>query len=265
MLSVNLVIYLKVKASRKFAVVACFAPRILVVGASLTRLVYLYPITPHTNPAFNLWIPVICTQVQVSLSLATACIPYMRPFFYKTESDGLKGGESRRKMIITDEECGHYASGGYLRGHKRGQNQSEDSATSTWGYVRTADVSPRIPSPPPLSPLTPPRLVTPPNSCETSSGVSRSPSERGLRLNIPPPESQVKREKMGFPQTESSYALSPECLSPPFFLPDSATFSAIPLTPREPIPPPRSHTPPDIAIDAYDEDPEPIIRSPLQR
>ncbi|KAJ4299040.1 hypothetical protein N0V90_004284 [Kalmusia sp. IMI 367209] len=64
MLSVNLVAYLKVPNSKKVAVVACFAPRILVIGAALARLIYLYPISPHNKPEFNLWIPLICTQVQ---------------------------------------------------------------------------------------------------------------------------------------------------------------------------------------------------------
>ncbi|KAF2200589.1 hypothetical protein GQ43DRAFT_373454, partial [Delitschia confertaspora ATCC 74209] len=78
MLAVNLVAYLKVKLSRKICLVACFAPRIFVIGAALARLIYLYPITPHTHPEYSLWVPVICTQVQVCLSISTVCIPYMK-------------------------------------------------------------------------------------------------------------------------------------------------------------------------------------------
>ncbi|KAF2635596.1 hypothetical protein P280DRAFT_191612 [Massarina eburnea CBS 473.64] len=263
MLSVNLVFYLNVKTSKKIAVVACFTPRIFVIGASLTRLVYLYPITPHTSPAFNLWLPVICTQVQVSLSIVTACIPYMRPFFDGTESEGRKGDGSRRNMITADEENGRFSSRDYLRGHKRGNGLSEDStASNSWKYVRTPDVSPRLPSPPPLSPLTPPRLMTPPNCNTTPTNNSRSPSERGLRLKIPNPDIYVQRASIVSPQTASSNALSPECLSPQPLLSGSPSYSPVPLTPQEPTPPPRSHTPPS---NTYDSDSEPPVRSPTQR
>ncbi|KAF2741880.1 hypothetical protein M011DRAFT_413696, partial [Sporormia fimetaria CBS 119925] len=96
MLSVNLVAYLHVKLSEKVVVVACFAPRILVIGAALARLIYLYPITPHSNPQYNLWVPTICAQVQVCLSISTACIPYVKPFFGKVGSGSWRTSELRR-------------------------------------------------------------------------------------------------------------------------------------------------------------------------
>ncbi|KAF1976959.1 hypothetical protein BU23DRAFT_364864, partial [Bimuria novae-zelandiae CBS 107.79] len=97
MLSVNLVAYLKVRLSRKLAVVACFAPRILVIGAAVVRLLSLYPISPHDNPAFKLWIPIICTQAQASVSIFTACIPYVRPFFETAESSIRRMSQARNK------------------------------------------------------------------------------------------------------------------------------------------------------------------------
>ncbi|KAF9697772.1 hypothetical protein EKO04_004375 [Ascochyta lentis] len=62
MLSVDLVAHLRVRMSRKFAVVACFVPRLLVVATALVRAVYLYQVTPHGNPEYELWISTICTQ-----------------------------------------------------------------------------------------------------------------------------------------------------------------------------------------------------------
>ncbi|CAI6331694.1 unnamed protein product [Periconia digitata] len=265
MLSVNLVYYLKVKSSRKVAVVACFAPRILVIGASLTRLVYLYPITPHTNPSFNLWLPVICTQVQVSLSIVTACIPYMRPFFYSSDAQVPGDVGSRRHMMAADASYTHFSSNDYARGHKRGQGLSHDSTPNSWECGRTPDVSPRIPSPAPLSPLLPPRVTTP---ASTVASNSRSPSERGLRLQIPTTNNAtLHRTTFISPQTASSHALSPDCMSPVQpFLPNTTHFTSIPLTPRTPTPPLPCHTPPNGAAFSGDEsNPEPPVRNSLKR
>ncbi|KAF2732505.1 hypothetical protein EJ04DRAFT_412911, partial [Polyplosphaeria fusca] len=147
MLSVNLVAYLKIKFSRKFAVVACFAPRLLVIGAALARLVYLFPITPHDNPAFNLWTPVICTQVQVCLAISTACIPYMKPFFEGVEA-GVWRADNLRRMRV----------GGHGSGYRKAKGRETLSAatvasTTILNFGRTPDESPRIPSPAPLSPM----------------------------------------------------------------------------------------------------------------
>ncbi|KAF2117181.1 hypothetical protein BDV96DRAFT_19997 [Lophiotrema nucula] len=230
MLSVNLVAYLKVRFSRKVMVVACFAPRILVIGAALARLIFLYPITPHDNPEFHLWIPIICALVQVCLSISTACVLYVKPFIESVEA-GVWRADVRRKGTTT------MRSHGYQRARGK-EMYSVDSTTAgtSLKFGRTPDVSPRIPSPVPLSPMTPPRLSTPPN---TRSGTSRSPSERGLRLHIPPPEERKPAYVTSpTPQTASSHALSPACLSPQPLL-SPPPFS----TTRRPTPPPRAHNP----------------------
>lgn len=262
MLSVNLVAYLKVRLSRKIAVIACFAPRVLVIGASLARLIYLYPITPHDNPAFNLWIPVICAQVQACLSISTACIPYMKPFFENSET-GVWRAESVRKRATMDDSYGCSSLTGCLKGNKRKAlgNSMDSTAATSLKHTRTSDVSPRIPSPPPLSPLTTPRFITPPNS---SASSSRSPSERGLRLHIPAaPEIHVRRPSAVMtPQTASSHALSPECLSPqPLLSPPSHNVSPKHRR-REPSPPPASRSPRGQVSSSHYGSPEPSIPSP---
>jgi hypothetical protein len=249
MLSINLVAYLKIRLSSKIAVVGCFAPRILVIGASLARLVYLYPITPHDSPAFELWIPTVCTQAQVCLAIVTACIPFMRPLFLGKESSAWKPERSTRKRAALGVESSYgCCSYSYLKGHKRGQNSSVDSSaftvSKTW---KTPDVSPRIPTPRRLSPLTPPRLRTPSTS---SADYTRRPSDSGLRLHIPPPEIHVRRATqvdITSPQTASSNALSPECLSPQPLLSPPQAYSPTSPRSREPSPPPPSHNSDSIA------------------
>ncbi|KAF2472389.1 uncharacterized protein BDR25DRAFT_220358, partial [Lindgomyces ingoldianus] len=161
MLSVNLVAYLQVNLSRKITVVACFAPRVLVIVAALARLIYLYPINPHMKPAFNLWIPVICTQIQVCLSISTACIPYMKPFFEGVEAGVWRADDLRRKGMMVDELYAYRSAGGSLgtkgHGHSKGKEiYSMDSTirATSYKYGRSTDVSPQIPTPVPLSPLT---------------------------------------------------------------------------------------------------------------
>ncbi|KAF9729668.1 hypothetical protein PMIN04_011227 [Paraphaeosphaeria minitans] len=209
MLSINLVAYLKVRLSSKIAVVACFAPRILVIGVALARLVYLYPISPHNNPAFHLWVPLIITQVQACLSIVTACIPYVRAFFETSDSSLRRRSTARSKHVTVDEET--YGCCGYPQGYKKAQDHSTDStAFAKSAYGRASDASPRIPSPTPVSPLIT-RFDTPPN---TSASGSRTPSERRLRLLIPAQNGTGYRNHLTSPQTASSNALSPADPSP---------------------------------------------------
>jgi hypothetical protein len=245
MLSVNLVAYSKISLSKKFAVVGCFAPRVLVIGASLARLVYLYPITPHDNPAFALWIPTTCTQVQVCLAVVTACLPYMRPLLVAKDSNRWRGAGAKRKNGGLSEVSSYgCCSFSRIKAHKRGHGSSADSSAFTVSKTgRALDISPRIPTPRALSPLTPPRLRTPLSS---SAGSIRRPSSSGLRLEIPPPEIHVRRaSQVGIisPQTASSHALSPECLSAQALLSPPQAYPPTFLGNGTPSPPPPSHNP----------------------
>jgi hypothetical protein len=56
-----------------------------VVAAAASRLAYLAPVSPHDNPAFKVWISVVCTELQICLSISTACIPCIKPFFEGVE------------------------------------------------------------------------------------------------------------------------------------------------------------------------------------
>ncbi|KAF2815718.1 uncharacterized protein BDZ99DRAFT_121327 [Mytilinidion resinicola] len=96
-LSIMLVWDLRIPISRKAVVVGCFAPRVLVIAAAACRLAYLATISPHKNPAFNVWVSVICTEVQICLSISTACIPCIKPFFEGVESGVWQSDHLRRR------------------------------------------------------------------------------------------------------------------------------------------------------------------------
>jgi hypothetical protein len=235
MLSINHVAYLNTTLSRKAVVVVCFAPRLLVVSASLARLIFLYPITPHSNPAFNLWVPVICTQLHVCLSISTACIPYMRTFLDRDEASAWISGNRRMHGMTTNNTYAFGPGYRHLRGHKRGKEAySMDSTVAmSLTHDQIPDVSPRIPTPAPLSPLIPPGFATP----ASSKASSRSPSRRGLTLHIPPVQAAIPPSAdITSPQTASSYALSPECLSP--MSPEPLLSPPQPSATRKPSPPP---------------------------
>ena len=72
----------------------------------------------------NLWVVVLCTQVEQNLSLITACVPYHKPFFKSVESGMLRNDDLRRRdKYATIQE---YAMSMFRPGGKdRGQDGSE--------------------------------------------------------------------------------------------------------------------------------------------
>lgn len=147
--------------SRKIAVVACFAPRLLVASAAVVRAIYLYQVSPHDNPEFDLWITTICTQVQVSTSICTACIPYMVPFF-KSLQGNIWRSYSTRSWSIKPRVRGEPGQPPN-RLRKREATIRFESPKSVNSLIREPErvsiVSPRIPSPTPISPFMPPPMA----------------------------------------------------------------------------------------------------------
>jgi hypothetical protein len=162
MLSVDLVAHLRVRTSRKVAVVACFAPRLLVIAAALVRAVYLYQVTPHGNPEYDLWISTICTQVHVCASICTACIPYMVPFFKGLQGNIWRSYSRSSWAARSRFSQPHGQSSNRLR--KREANIRFESPRSFTSLIkepeRVSIISPRIPSPGPISPFLPPPIST---------------------------------------------------------------------------------------------------------
>ena len=246
MLSVNLVAYLRIQFCRKIAVVACFAPRILVVAASLARLIWLYPITPHSAPEFRLWLPAILTQVHVCLSICTACIPYMVPFFKSLDGSLRRTQSDKSPEFRMHERPNRSKSSLWFR------RQSKSKATNPWDsttltalqYQRVPQTSPHIPTPRAMSPLTPPYFISRP-----STANSRSPSARGLTISIPDRNSpHPQLADVASPQTASSFTLSPSCTTPVPLLPVQSSVRSG----KAPTPPPKTHSPnPQIDSSGY--------------
>ncbi|OAK94688.1 hypothetical protein IQ06DRAFT_381844 [Phaeosphaeriaceae sp. SRC1lsM3a] len=97
LVSVMLVWQLHIAVSRKAVVVGCFAPRVLVIVAAICRLTYLVPINSHNSPAFHAWIAVVCTELQICLSISSACIPCIKPFFEGLEAGVWQADQLRRQ------------------------------------------------------------------------------------------------------------------------------------------------------------------------
>ncbi|KAI5923505.1 hypothetical protein F4810DRAFT_669134 [Camillea tinctor] len=109
--SIMLVWNVQIPLSRKFVVVGCFAPRTLVIIASVCRLVYLVPISPQDDPSFRIWISVVCTEVQVCMSISSACIPAVKPLFEVIEAGVWQAEHFRRRGLSLDD----LHSRGYLK------------------------------------------------------------------------------------------------------------------------------------------------------
>jgi hypothetical protein len=234
MLSFNLVVYLHLGKSRKIAVVACFAPRALVAASSLIRLIWLYPITPHDEPEYRLWLPAILSQVHVCLSICTACIPFMVPFFRSRDGSRRRTFLFKGADVRPDERALRTPSSLWFRRQRKSQtiNSWDSSAVASLQYERVPQASPHIPTPRPISPLTPPHYSSRPGTAGAESlnsqALSISIPERGL--------ASTSRTEIVSPQTASSSALSPTC-TPLLRMHPSLSSRNVPT------PPPKSHSP----------------------
>jgi hypothetical protein len=181
-LSIDLVAHLKVRLSRKIAVVACFIPRLLVIFSAIARAFYFYQISPHANPVYDLWISTVCTQVHVCVSICTACIPYMVPFFKSLQGNIWRSYSTKSwNMVARSSKLPRHASN---RLQKRDAMsyvlpQVPDQATD-----RVSRVPPYIPSPEPLSPFMPPPNVTYLHPNKVASSISIAPNRSSYEASI---------------------------------------------------------------------------------
>ncbi|KAI0536259.1 hypothetical protein GGR58DRAFT_475761 [Xylaria digitata] len=109
--SIVIVWNVNVSFSRKLIVVGCFAPRLLVAAAATSRLVFLVPISPNGSWAWRSWIPVVTTEVQICLSIATACVPSVKPLFAAVEAGVWHADDLRRRGLSLED----LHSRGYLK------------------------------------------------------------------------------------------------------------------------------------------------------
>ncbi|KAF2790302.1 hypothetical protein K505DRAFT_364839 [Melanomma pulvis-pyrius CBS 109.77] len=103
LVSFMLVWNLHIPLARKAVVVGCFAPRVLVIAAAACRVAYLAPTSAHNNPTFALWKSAVCAEVQICLSISTACMPCIKPFFAGIEAGVWQADQLRRQGLSLDD------------------------------------------------------------------------------------------------------------------------------------------------------------------
>ena len=90
--------------------------------AAVAQLFFLNRTADSQNPTLDFWSAAVCTQVVQSVSLITACIPYLKPFFESLESGMIRSDLRRRGMKFS------YGSGS---GKSAGSTTLGDSLTSS--------------------------------------------------------------------------------------------------------------------------------------
>ena len=182
-LSIDLVAHLKVRLSRKFAVVACFAPRLLVIFAAVVRAFYFYQVTPHADPVYDIWISTVCTQVHVCISICTACIPYMVPFFKSLQGNIWRSYSTKSWNMV--------ARSTKLTGRPSNRLQKREAKlryhfpqNPNHGADRVSKIPPHIPSPEPLSPFMPPPNITYLHPNKVASSISDAPRRHSYEASI---------------------------------------------------------------------------------
>ncbi|KAK6827411.1 hypothetical protein PG987_010752 [Apiospora arundinis] len=105
-----LVIYkVQISRSKKIVVLSLFLTRLLVVAAAIAQLVMFFRAYPSPDLTQSLKIPIILNQTTLSVSVVTACVPYLKPFM-----ENLDAGFVVRVPSLARSEDGfnNYSRGG---------------------------------------------------------------------------------------------------------------------------------------------------------
>ncbi|OAQ97749.1 hypothetical protein LLEC1_00413 [Akanthomyces lecanii] len=93
----ELVWNIQARKSMKSLVIFIFGSRLIIIPAAVCHIVYILKasqVYKSTNDTFEFWPPVIIRQVVQCLSIATACIPYLKPFLDNLESGQMRAGDA---------------------------------------------------------------------------------------------------------------------------------------------------------------------------
>lgn len=77
---------LHISALKKTTVLLVFLTRLFVIGAAAAQLAVLWSAYMKPDITESLWLPTVCNQIVVFLSVLTACLPYLRPLMESLES-----------------------------------------------------------------------------------------------------------------------------------------------------------------------------------
>ena len=84
-----------------------------------------------SDPSFDLWPFILCTQAVQAASLTAACIPHLRPFLESLESGMIRSDDLRRRGI--DRSYGYGDSS--AKGSTVANNRSKGKATAVSSFV----------------------------------------------------------------------------------------------------------------------------------
>ncbi|KAL8685423.1 MAG: hypothetical protein Q9218_007773 [Villophora microphyllina] len=87
----------QISTHRKTVIACCFGTRLILVAAVGAQLAYFNSATRLHE--FDLWSSVVCVQFVQSLSIITACVPYLKPFFDSLESGMIRSDDVRRRGL----------------------------------------------------------------------------------------------------------------------------------------------------------------------
>jgi len=118
---------------RKSIVVGAFWSRICLVIATVTRLVYIHKSPNTLAHQHDLYALIICTQVEQNLSIITATIPYLKPFFESLESGMMRNDDAGRS---TQNSSQRYALRSILRGSKPSEDRRNTDGSSATSFRR---------------------------------------------------------------------------------------------------------------------------------
>jgi len=118
---------------RKSIVVGAFWSRICLVIATIARLIYIHKSPNSFAQQHNIYALIICTQVEQNLSVITATIPYLKPFFESLESGMMRNDDAGRSTQNSSER---YALRSILRGTKPSEGRRNTDGSSATSFRR---------------------------------------------------------------------------------------------------------------------------------
>ncbi|KAK2603225.1 hypothetical protein N8I77_009697 [Diaporthe amygdali] len=89
---------LQISVLKRTTVLLVFLTRLLVIGAAAAQLAVFLKAYPSPDITNSLWLPTVCNQIVVFLSILTACLPYLRPFMESLESDVVRVPEDLEEL-----------------------------------------------------------------------------------------------------------------------------------------------------------------------
>ncbi|KAL8686760.1 MAG: hypothetical protein Q9218_006885 [Villophora microphyllina] len=127
---------LQVEARKKAIIIGCFAARIFVVAATIVQIYFLLNRTSGAyDLTYNPWIVVLLAEIVLTISLVTACIPYLKPFMEALETGMMRasGGATSRGQGFG---FGDRSTSGRSKQHGYGSKMSNKPSRSQLSIVR---------------------------------------------------------------------------------------------------------------------------------